>query len=230
MTSKLWSVVKDHFGNVVVGIIGVLGTFAFEHWKDLIGSMFHTLWWYYGLPGITLYFVYQLYRFVNGLYQRFTRLEAQVLEDRLNREPRREALVERLQASHAEEIKNIENKIEKTRQELDSQAYEREKHVRNVLREDILARKDLEREVTELKLLVASQAEQIVKLREKLVSPPQPKREITLADCNSQITSAKEPGLIQWAMAQDLTETSQLGLLSLAATPPKRNTNGGSGS
>lgn len=225
MTSERWKTIKFWLETcaaayVVVGAVLQYSVMAVPFIPTILK---------YGWPVIAGYAAFRIYQFGRSLYERFTKLELDVFGNAVDVDTRLGELADSLQASRVEDIRNIEAKIEKTRKELDSRAYAREQAREKVLRAERHMREGLTQEVSELRQLVASQAEEIAKLREKLFPPPKQETTITdmLFNADNRLKIAGPP---LKSVPTPLDVFPQEGMLSKAAESQKGTTNGGAGS
>lgn len=120
------------------GFIILLAGFVLDH-LDVLNSAYPAIVtaWKYAGPILSVYAAYRVYHFKKSLDQRFTSLEAQVLEDRSHFNATMEAQVKSYEALLEEVMKYVKEELTKQGRELDKQAYNRFKKLSDVVREDI---------------------------------------------------------------------------------------------
>jgi len=210
MTSELWKTIKFWLEICAAAYVVVGAVLQYS----VMAVPFISTIWKYSWPLIAAYAAFRIFQFGRSLYERFTRLEAQVLEakckqaieDRSNLVAQLEAQAKSHRDSYDEIVRSLQQEKQK-RQELEKRVERALDFTEDFIRYEIPEREKLEAQVTELKNSLTASQKRWPTLEERLAS----------AGETVQPTPEKKQ-----QNTRSLADIMPAGLFALGAPPPKR--------
>lgn len=207
MTPELWKTVKDRWIEIIASILTAVG-FVLDHW-DLAGPRVSAIWEHVW-PVMAAYVAFRIFKLGRSYYQRFTRLEAQALQDRSDLNKRLEAQAKSHLAESDAILRSQQQEIE-NRQVLLQLALKLEmrlKHIEEELHQEIKEREKVGNQLQELKAWVSFPTNRKSTLAELMFS----------GGAIQRVAEKKPPE------TRSLADIRPSGLFALGASPPKPKT------